>query len=67
MNNLQKGDEVVTTSGVLGRTTKIEDQIITLEVGGKVYLRFTRSSVSKELTESVYGKGKVAPTSSETE
>lgn len=67
MNNLQKGDEVVTSSGILGRITKIEDQIITIEVGGKVYLRITRSSISKELTESVYGKGKTAPTSGETE
>lgn len=67
MNNLQKGMEVVTSSGILGRITKIEDQVITIEVGSKVYLRVTRSSISKELTESIHGSGKVAPTSGETE
>ena len=57
-DTLQKGDEVVTASGILGRVTKIEDNIITLEVGSKVYLRVTRSAISKEMTESLYGGNK---------
>jgi preprotein translocase subunit YajC len=62
-DSLQKGDEVVTASGILGRITKIEDNIITIEVATKVYLRVTRSAISKEMTESLYGGNqKPAPT-----
>lgn len=57
-DSIQKGEEVVTSSGILGRVTKIEDNIITIEVGNKVYLRVTRSAISKEMTEAVYGSGK---------
>lgn len=53
---LEKGDEVVTSSGILGRINKIEGDIITLEVANKTYIRVTRSAVSKELTETVYAK-----------
>ncbi len=67
MESLQKGDEIVTSSGILGRITKIEDNIITIEVGGKVYLRITRSAISKELTESVHGAGKKTTPTSEAE
>jgi preprotein translocase subunit YajC len=54
MENLQKGDDVVTASGILGRINKIEDDIVTLEVGTKLYLRITKNSISKELSEAVY-------------
>jgi preprotein translocase subunit YajC len=58
MKSLAKNDEVVTTSGILGRISKIEENIITLEVGSKVYIRVVRSAISKELSESVNGAGK---------
>ncbi len=54
MESLSKGDQIVTSSGILGKITKIEDNIITIEVGTKVYLRITKNAVSKEMTESVY-------------
>ncbi|GJM32646.1 MAG: preprotein translocase subunit YajC [Saprospiraceae bacterium] len=53
---MEKGDDVVTTSGILGKINKIEDDIITLEVGTKVYLRVTKSSISKEMTDALYAK-----------
>lgn len=56
--NLSKNDEVVTNSGLLGRISKIEDDIITLEVGSKVYIRVLRNAISKELTDSIYGTSK---------
>ncbi|HEU4622281.1 MAG TPA: preprotein translocase subunit YajC [Burkholderiaceae bacterium] len=31
---LQKGDEVITAGGVLGRVTKVSDAYVTVEVGG---------------------------------
>ncbi len=49
--DLQKGDEIVTSSGLLGRINKIEEQVITLELDSKVFVRFTKASVSKEMTE----------------
>ena len=52
-DDLQKGDEVVTASGIIGRINKLEDHIISLEVANKTYIRVTRSSISKELTESL--------------
>jgi preprotein translocase subunit YajC len=55
--SLEKGNEVVTTSGILGKITKIEDDIVTIEVGAKVYLRVTKSSISKEMTDAVYSSG----------
>jgi len=57
---LSKNDEVVTNSGMLGRISKIEDDVITLEVGSKVYVRVLRNAISKELTDAVYGAGKKA-------
>jgi len=50
---LQKGDEVVTGSGMIGRINKLEDDIVTLDVGNKTYIRVTRSAISKEMTETV--------------
>ncbi|MBI5914165.1 MAG: preprotein translocase subunit YajC [Bacteroidetes bacterium] len=57
-NSLEKGQEVVTASGMLGRINKIEGEIISLEVGTKSFIRITKAAVSKELTEQVYGKEK---------
>lgn len=54
MDGLQKGDDVVTASGILGRINKIEDEIVTLDVGNKTFIRVTKNAISKELTEQVY-------------
>ncbi len=54
MESIEKGDEVATTSGILGRVNKIEDDIITLEVANKTYIRVAKSAISKEMTEQVY-------------
>ena len=55
LQSLEKGTDVVTASGILGKISKMEDDIITLEIGSKVFIRVTRNAVSKELTDSVYG------------
>jgi preprotein translocase subunit YajC len=56
VDTLEKGSDVVTASGVLGKVTKIEDQVVTLEVGPKVYMQFTKNAISKEMTDALYGK-----------
>lgn len=57
-DGLEKGQEVVTVSGILGKINKIEGGIVTLEVGTKSYLRITKNSISKEMTEAIHGKEK---------
>lgn len=54
VNQLEKGKDVVTTSGMLGRIVKIEDDIVTLELEPKTFVRITRGSISRELTDSVF-------------
>ena len=51
--SLDKNKDVVTSSGILGRISKIEDTIVTLEVSPKVYIRVTKNAISKELTENI--------------
>jgi preprotein translocase subunit YajC len=54
LESLQKGKEVVTASGLLGRIDKIDDGIVTLNVGNKTYIRCTKNAISKELTDAIY-------------
>lgn len=54
IDEIQKGDDVVTASGILGKINKIDGNVITLEVGTKNYIRVTRNAISKEMTEAVY-------------
>ena len=51
--SLQKGDEVVTASGIIGRINKLDEQVVTLEVSNKTYIRVTRNAISKDMTESL--------------
>lgn len=55
-DGLQKGDEVVTNSGIVGKIHKIDEQTFTLVTDGKTTLQMSRSAVSKEMTEALYGK-----------
>jgi preprotein translocase subunit YajC len=46
---IQKGDEVVTSGGILGKVLKLTDNFIVLNVGDKVEMRFQRASISATL------------------
>lgn len=46
---LQKGDEVVTASGQLGKVVKLSEQYITLDIGGGTQSVFQRGAVSTVL------------------
>jgi preprotein translocase subunit YajC len=46
---LQKGDEVVTAGGVVGRVSKLSDQYATLEVAPSVEMNVQRSAISQLL------------------
>ncbi|WP_432721358.1 preprotein translocase subunit YajC [Jeongeupia wiesaeckerbachi] len=49
LDALQKGDEVVTNGGVLGRISKVGEQYITLELADGVEILVQRASVSQRL------------------
>ena len=53
---LAKGKEIVTSSGIIGRISKIEDEIVTLQVDQKTFIRITRNAISKEMTDAVLNK-----------
>ena len=55
VTDIQKGDEVVTNSGIIGKINKIEDNIVTLQIDQKTFLKVLKSSVSKELTDGLKG------------
>jgi len=42
---LQKGDEVITTGGVLGKITKVSDQYISLEIADNVVIQVQKGTV----------------------
>jgi len=46
LSELKKGDDVVTTGGMLGRITGIKDDEITLQVQEGVRIRILRSAVT---------------------
>ena len=46
---LQKGDEVITAGGVVGRITKLNEQYVTLEVAPETEIVLQRSAVQLPL------------------
>ena len=54
MEELNKGQRVVTASGILGTVDKVEDKVITLNVGNKTYIQVTKNAISQELTHAIY-------------
>lgn len=51
---LEKGKDVVTGGGIIGKVSKIEGDIITLQLSQNVFIRVLKSAIDKNLTES-YG------------
>ena len=46
LSSLQKGDEVVTAGGIVGRVTKLTDAYATVEVATNVEMTVQRSAIS---------------------
>ncbi|MEM1216585.1 MAG: preprotein translocase subunit YajC [Bacteroidota bacterium] len=51
--SLEKGDTVVSASGIVGKINKLDDKTVTLEVG-KVFLPMLRNAISKEMTDAYH-------------
>ncbi len=51
--SLQKGDEVVTQSGLLGKITGVADKVITLEVAQNVKIKVLRGTVLQKVDQNL--------------
>lgn len=49
LSEIQKGDEVVTQGGMIGRVTKATEQYLTLEIADKVEVSIQRGAVAAKL------------------
>jgi preprotein translocase subunit YajC len=45
LDNLKRGDEIVTTGGLIGKITAITDRTITVEVADKIRVKILRSQI----------------------
>lgn len=45
ISNLKKGDRIITSGGIYGRITAIDDTTLTLEIADKVRIKVARSNV----------------------
>ena len=55
INDIKKGDEIVTGSGIIGKITKVEDNIVAVQIDQKTFIKVLKSSISKELTDGLKG------------
>lgn len=51
LNDLQIGDEVLTSSGILGTIRGFADNIVTLEVGKNLKIRMVKSQITRVVKE----------------
>lgn len=49
LDAIQKGDEVVTSGGILGKVSKITDGFVVLTVGNNVEMKFQKHAISATL------------------
>lgn len=49
INALQKGDKVMTVSGMAGKVSKVGDTFITLEIANNVQVEFHRNAITTKL------------------
>lgn len=46
LDNLKKGDDVITAGGIIGRITGLTEQVVTLEVADNVKIKVMRSNIA---------------------
>lgn len=56
MKELAKGDEVVTSSGIVGKISKIEDNFVSLQIDQKTFIKVLKSAISKDMTDAIKPK-----------
>ncbi len=50
LDSLKRGDEVLTSAGILGTVADMEEKVVTLEVARNVKIRVLRSTVARKVT-----------------
>ncbi len=50
---LKKGDRVVTSSGIIGTITKLDEKTVTLKISDKAVMDVMISAISKEMTDQI--------------
>jgi preprotein translocase subunit YajC len=50
MAAVQVGEEIMTTAGIFGRVTSVEDDVISLEISPGVVMRVARAAVGRRMT-----------------
>ena len=61
VSDSKKGDEIVTSGGLLGKITEVGDHFITLEIGPNMSVKVMKSSISSVMPKGTYisaGKAK---------
>jgi preprotein translocase subunit YajC len=51
MNSLHEGDDVMTSSGIYGTVTEVEEETVLLEVAEQVEIRVAKSAITRTFTE----------------
>ncbi|HVP68579.1 MAG TPA: preprotein translocase subunit YajC [Anaeromyxobacteraceae bacterium] len=51
VGQLQKGQDVVTNSGIIGKVFQVDDRTVTLDVGGGTKIRFLKAQVAATWSE----------------
>ncbi|MBY0470857.1 preprotein translocase subunit YajC [bacterium] len=47
LSQIQYGDEIVTSSGILGKITGIAEKVVTVEVSDKVHFKMLKSQIAQ--------------------
>ncbi len=50
LGGLKKGDEIILSSGIMGKIFAVEDKVVTIEIGDKTKLRVLKQAVSGLVT-----------------
>jgi preprotein translocase subunit YajC len=54
VNELQKGDEVISNSGILGKIDKVTEQFIHLEIAKNVVISMQKTAIAAKVAKGTY-------------
>jgi preprotein translocase subunit YajC len=65
LKKLDKGDEVITRGGLIGKITGVQDQVVVIELQEKVRVRIPRAYIEGRWTGQVQGQPAAKPANNE--
>ena len=51
LSNLKKGDKIITSGGIFGQVTRLEDSVITIKIDDSVRMKVLKSSISRVIID----------------